>query len=135
MPRSLTDFELVRLARDLGLRAVVLKNHHTMTADRAQIVMAEMGAIMECPWLTHFSGAAGAINFGKLVPVNEGARLIQSVGAEHFIITSDFGQEGNPRHPDGMRAFMAALLEAGLTSAEIDLVARRNPARLLGLEP
>ena len=47
---------------------------------------------------------------------------------------SDFGQAGNPTHADGLLAFIRALRDAGLTESEIDLMARRNPARLLGLE-
>src|SRR5690242_13543796 len=43
--RSITDFELARLAKAAGLRAIVLKNHYTMTADRAQLVMREVPGI------------------------------------------------------------------------------------------
>jgi predicted metal-dependent phosphotriesterase family hydrolase len=32
-----------------------------------------------------------------------------------------------------MRAFIVALRDAGIADAEIDLMAKRNPARLLGL--
>ena len=34
-----------------------------------------------------------------------------------------------------MRAYIRALREAGVTEEEIDVMARRNPARLLGLDP
>ena len=37
--RSTTDFEIARIARGRGMGALVLKNHFTMTADRA--VLAE----------------------------------------------------------------------------------------------
>lgn len=33
--RSVTDLEIARIARDRGMRALVFKNHFTMTADRA----------------------------------------------------------------------------------------------------
>ena len=46
----------------------------------------------------------------------------------------DLGQEGNPTHPDGLRDYIDALRAEGITDDEIDLMARRNPARLLGLE-
>lgn len=36
-PRLLDDFEVVALAREAGMRAVVLKGHTTCTADRAQL--------------------------------------------------------------------------------------------------
>ena len=97
--------------------------------------MAQPGVLMECTWLSHYSGAAGAINVGRLVPVKTCADMVQRIGAEHFVISSDFGQLGNPLPPQGMSAFMDALRAEGLTEREVDLMARRNPARLLGLEP
>jgi hypothetical protein len=265
MARSVTDFELARLARAAGMRAIVLKNHYTMTADRAQTVMREagglevfggialnrsvgglnaeavrrmvameghrgkivwlptfdaenqvrfshenrpfvaivrdgrpvpelaeifqlaaqhdlvlatghssadeslvvlaaaraagvkrtvvthvlsetigatpehlrkfaaLGATMECVWLTHFSRGGEAVNVGHTIPVAKCANAIRTVGAEHFLIASDFGQANNPPHPEGIRAFIAALQAEGVTAAEIDQVARQNPARLLGL--
>ena len=37
--------------------------------------------------------------------------------------------------PDGLRDYIRAMLDAGITEAEIDIMARQNPARLLGLDP
>jgi hypothetical protein len=39
LPRSVDDVTLARLARDAGMRAIVLKNHYTATADRARLAM------------------------------------------------------------------------------------------------
>jgi hypothetical protein len=55
------------------------------------------------------------------------------VGAESCILSSDLGQKGNALPPDGLAAFIAALRARGLTAAQIDLIAKRNPARLLDL--
>ena len=38
-PRSVTDIEIARLAKRAGMRGLVLKNHYTMTADRAALAM------------------------------------------------------------------------------------------------
>jgi microsomal dipeptidase-like Zn-dependent dipeptidase len=62
------------------------------------------------------------------------ANVIKSIGAEHLIIDSDLGQKNNPLPPDGLRTFIAALKGNGLSEHDIDLIARRNPAKLLGLE-
>lgn len=56
------------------------------------------------------------------------------IGAEHFVISSDLGQAGNPTHAEGMRAFIEALRPQAISDREIDLMARRNPATVLGLE-
>jgi len=42
-PRSLDDLEVVRAAADAGMRAILLKSHHTLTADRADMVDRQVG--------------------------------------------------------------------------------------------
>lgn len=99
--------------------------------------LAATGAIIECVWATHIAGPHAPSASGrtqKQVTVAEYAKAMKAVGPEHFLISSDLGQALNPIHPDGLRAFIAGLKEQGLSAADIDLVARRNPARLLGLE-
>ena len=61
------------------------------------------------------------------------ADAINKVGAESCILSSDLGQKGNALPPDGLAAFIDALRGRGITTAQIDLIARRNPARLLDL--
>ncbi len=100
--------------------------------------MAALGATMEFVWLAHLAGAApGAVpaNSSKAVPVSECSEAIHAIGAEHFLISSDLGQANNPVHTAGLRAFIAALKKEDVTDHEIDLIARQNPARLLGLDP
>ncbi len=270
VPRSLNDVELARLARDSGMRAIVLKNHHVATADRAQLAMQAVPGIevfggvvlnravgginpdavrrmveMEggrgrIVWLPTFDAENGVraereerpfvkvIREGRLVPelvevirlitrydlvlatghlpaaesivvikaakaagvkrilvthvlspalhatpedlvemVRLGAMLefvwlahyvapttanvrfpgpsrpplpleccveaIRAVGAEHIVLASDFGQQGNPPPPDGLHAFAAELHQAGISAQQLDLMLRRNPARLLEL--
>ena len=50
-------------------------------------------------------------------------------------MSSDLGQPNNPPHTEGLRAFIAGLQTGGITDHEIDLIVRRNPAHLLGLDP
>ena len=40
---------------------------------------------------------------------------------------------GNPLPPDGFGAFLARLRARGFTEQEVDLMSKRNPARLLRL--
>jgi len=42
-PRLLDDLEVVRAAESFGMQAILLKSHHTLTADRAQMVQKEVG--------------------------------------------------------------------------------------------
>lgn len=41
-PRILNDIDLARQAKEMGMRAIVIKNHFTPTADRAQIASVEV---------------------------------------------------------------------------------------------
>lgn len=42
-PRLLDDLEVVQAAEDAGMRAILLKSHHTLTADRAGLAKKQVG--------------------------------------------------------------------------------------------
>jgi predicted metal-dependent TIM-barrel fold hydrolase len=97
--------------------------------------MADMGAIIEMTWLAQLPAAqTQPAPGGRRITVAEYARVIKMIGAEHFLISSDMGQMANPPHVKAMRDFILALKAAGLSQDEIDWLARKNPAKLLGLE-
>lgn len=68
------------------------------------------------------------------IPVAEYVKTIRAVGPEHMILSGDFGQAVNPPHPEAWKQFIDIMSKAGVSNADIDLMARKNPARLLGLE-
>jgi hypothetical protein len=121
---------LLESARQAGVKRLLV-THVLSDATRATTeqmkLMAGLGATMEFTWLAHLGG--------KPVPVSDCIKAIQAVGAEHFLISSDLGQPGNPMHTEGLRAFIAALKTGGISEREIDLLTRKNPAHLLGLDP
>jgi hypothetical protein len=59
--------------------------------------------------------------------------LVNDVGAEHSVMTTDLGQSYNPPAPEGMRLFIGTLLRKGLNADQIELMVKTNPAKLLGL--
>jgi hypothetical protein len=61
------------------------------------------------------------------------AEAIRAVGVEHCILSTDLGQPNNPLPPDGMAQLLVALQQQGFSKAELDMMAKENPARLLGL--
>jgi len=63
------------------------------------------------------------------------ADAIKAIGAASFVLSSDLGQPPNPLHTDGLLAMYQGLMAHGVSAADIDVMARKNPARLLGLEP
>jgi hypothetical protein len=85
---------------------------------------AKLGAYLEFVYVKPGSDEAAA-------HVN----AIRAVGPEHCILSSDLGQANNPLHPDGLLAFYRYLMQQGFTEAEIDRMAKVNPAKVLDLKP
>ena len=49
------------------------------------------------------------------------------------MVSSDLGQSANITHPDGMEVAITAMKREGISDADIDMMVRKNPAKLLGL--
>ena len=118
---------LIPEARSRGVRQILVTHGLGQQPSRAQLVeMAKQDAIIELVWLAVGNGEFSLADY---------AAVIRDIGAEHFLLSSDLGQEMNPLHPDGLRAFMEGLRAEGISAADIDMMIRQNPARLLGLNP
>jgi len=66
------------------------------------------------------------------------ADAIRQVGPQYCILATNFGSIRNPPvplHPQGMLDFMNALHKEGISVADINLMAKTNPALALGLAP
>jgi hypothetical protein len=85
---------------------------------------AKLGAYLELVWVRPGSDAAKAY-----------VNAIRTVGAESIVLSSDLGQPANPLHPDGLLAMYQYLATQGIPVADIDRMAKTNPAKLLGLQP
>jgi len=59
--------------------------------------------------------------------------VIKTVGAQQCIMATDLGQIWNPRPVEGLRMFIVTLVKYGVNEDEIDLMAKINPGKLLGL--
>ena len=64
----------------------------------------------------------------------ERVEMIKAIGVEHCVMSTDLGQYWNIYPAEGFRFFMAILLRNGLTPADIEVMAKRNPSLLLGLD-
>jgi hypothetical protein len=90
--------------------------------------LADRGALIEFTYLTCIPGGFAATSAPDVF-----ARAMMRVGPERAIMSTDFGQDRSPHPADGMRLFIDEMLRAGVPAAAVDAMARRNPARLLGL--
>ena len=118
---------LIPVAKDRGVERILVTHVFGQNATMDQMrEMADADAIMEIDWL--------AVHSGNL-SLEDYAAAIDELGESAFVMSSDFGQAGNPPHTEGLRAYIGAMREAGISSEAIDVMIRRNPARLLGLDP
>jgi hypothetical protein len=120
---------LLEEARRQGVRRLVVT--HAMNAPISMTVAqmkqaAALGARIEFVGGTMRQPAADA-------RVARFAEAIRAIGPANCILSSDLGQAGNPVPPDGFGEFLVALRAKGFTDAEIDTMARANPAALLGM--
>lgn len=120
---------LLEEARRQGVRRLVVT--HAMNAPISMTVpqmkqAAALGGRIEFVGSTMREPAAEA-------RVSRFADAIRAIGPANCILSSDLGQAGNPVPPDGFGEFLVALRAKGFTEAEIDTMARANPAVLLGL--
>src|SRR5687768_14343002 len=116
--------------RRLGIRGMVATHGMgpptSLTPEQAKQA-ARLGAFIE-----FVSGTLATPN-GQ-AKVDRLADDIRKVGVERAIISSDLGQRGNPLPADGFATFIDALRKKGFSDNELDLMAKQNPARLLGLQ-
>lgn len=120
---------IIREAKRQGLDHVVVT--HAMLAPVSMSIAqmqeaAKAGALLEFV----YNGLTGR---EKAFEMKDYAAAIRAVGARSCILSSDMGQAANPLHPDGLEAFFAGLRAEGISQADIELMSRTNPARILGL--
>ena len=126
------QFAVVDAARELGVKVVMTHALETLVGPDhtlAHVVeLAERGALIEFTYLTCIPGGIAATEAPETF-----ARAMMTVGPARAIMSTDFGQAESPHPAVGMRMFIEEMLRCGVPAEGIDLMARRNPARLLDL--
>jgi hypothetical protein len=80
----------------------------------------------------------GTLEKGSTLSLEKYAEWIKAVGPEHCILSTDLGGARpypRPMPTAGMLEFMNGLHKLGISVADINLMAKTNPAKVLGLEP
>ena len=121
------SLQIIAEARRQGVRHIVVT--HAMSSPGGPMSLGEMQEAAKL-------GAMLELVYSPLTDqrLQEEADAIRTIGAASFILSSDLGQPQNPLHTDGLLALYKGLMAKGIAAADIDLMSRRNPARLLGLE-
>ena len=130
---------VVRRGRELGVKNFLITHGLTnvpgLTMAQAKQVV-DMGAVIEVCFLQFRAGPNAPLAFlthWTQVNAKNVAQAVKTLGAQGLVISSDLGQSANMTHPDGIEVAIAEMKREGITDADIDIMMRKNPARLLGL--
>ena len=120
---------LVREARRAGVRKILVSHPELNSLAiplAAQKELAAEGAFFE---RMHLHG-------NSVTDMTGLADITRAVGIERTVLVTDLGAAMYGLDPvQGMREFLQQMAGRGFSQAEIDQMARRTPARLLGLDP
>lgn len=113
---------LIPVAKAAGVTRILVTHpmDQNMTVEQMK-QCAAMGALLE---FTYLSARAA---------MDKASSMIRAVGPAHVVLSSDFGQAGNPPHPEAFDAWERELTKRGFTRAELDQMMKTNPAKWLGL--
>ena len=126
---------MARKAKEVGVKKFVVTHANTnwwkMTHDQIKTIV-ELGGFLEYSYITNLWGPGTAIpNFARMSDM-EFIKFV-TVVPERSFITTDLGQVNMPNPLDGMRQCIQAMQHAGISQHLIDILVRKNPARLVGL--
>ena len=141
---------LVDLAGEYGIEKVVVSSAVTKISDMGQLeYMADRGAFIEYTLAayTHTTSIPKTHYYveREYASIDEGmgegpgggvklvAEQISELGAERCIIATDFGVYTLPEPVEGLREFIACLLDLGIPADDIRKLTKENPERVLGL--
>jgi hypothetical protein len=122
---------LVQKAFEVGVKRVIVNHpHFNVGASIEDMVRwADMGAYIELNVSVMKSGS-------KLGDVDDivAKKMIDAIGVDRIILDSDMGQKGNGSPVEGMYNYINFLeKEYGITEEQINIMAKKNPAKLLNL--
>ena len=125
-------FAIVKTAKEKGIERIIA--NHPLSKNSCRYTITEARQLADL-------GATVELTFVSLMPFTRAGRsdpkemveAIREIGPERCIISTDFGAYATPPPSEGLRMFIATLLNHGMAAEDVDLMARRNPARLAAL--
>jgi hypothetical protein len=121
---------LINEAFRRGVKKILVTHPHNEVPDlslEVQLEFARKGAYLEqcfLPTMPMFYNAR----------IKDVIEVIRKAGPERCVMATDFGQVFCPSTVEGLRMFILSLMNQGITEKEIDIMVRKNPAKLLDLE-
>lgn len=122
---------LVRTAVKTGVKKILVNHPHFHIGATYQQMRdwAALGAYIELNVCVFSEGS----KLGPL-PTSVLEEMLREVPRDRMVLDSDMGQRGNGSPVEGMYHFMCLIMDRfGVTKEEIDVMAKKNPAILMGL--
>jgi len=123
VPRSIDAIALARIAKERGMRALVLKNHYEPTASLAYVVREVV------PGIEIFGGIDLNLTVGGMNPSAVEHMASITGGYGRFVWMSTYDSEAQVKFNHDNRPFVAVARDGQLlpeTKQVIDVIARRN---------
>jgi hypothetical protein len=117
---------LVPEARRRDLRTVITHMEVTPVSVELTAEFSRLGAYIEHAYIALTGGRSGH-SFASI------AASIREAGAGQAILSTDLGQAHNPSPPEGLRVFIAGMMQQGFGDDDVRRMLQDNPAALLGL--
>ena len=119
---------LADAAKDYGIESVFFQHpdSNSVNATREEIRdLVAMGAVCEIC-------ALGLLPPFQRITVTEIAEIIDEIGAENAVLTTDYFFDWAPPAPETLRMVIGIFLSVGISEDDIRVMIRDVPARLLG---
>jgi hypothetical protein len=123
-------YALVRAAREAGVNKILITHphdHFVRFNDDQLKELISMGAMLELC-------SGGVQPVPGYATIDMVANTIKNVGASSIIISSDAGAPRKPIPPECTRVYGNCLISKGISVEEFDVMTKRNPAYLVGLD-
>lgn len=121
---------LFQAARDRGMKRMVVSHPDFVIGAEPDLCreLVELGAFVE-----HEIGMYDPEGTQKWDP-KQLLTWIETLGPEHTVLASDFGQRANPKPVDAWLRVAESLLDLGLPEKDLRRMVRDNPTYLLNLD-
>lgn len=120
---------VVEEARKQGVAKIVVNHPEWATVDMSideQKQLAQFDVYFERCYARNVGGKYDK-NFARNL------QAMEALGFESTIVATDGGQVENPLWSDALAEYIGYLLQAGVPKTTVDLMTKRNPAKVLGL--
>ena len=125
-------FTVVEAARNAGVKKIIVTHPEFhivgMSLEEEKRIVKDYDVLLEKVYAQPIGGGV----YKKNLPDN--VAHMKEIGCEHFIVSTDGGQMQNPEWYNTIAEYIDYLYDSGFSKEEIDVMTKKNPGRMLGIE-